>query len=126
MRARMILSRTSKIWLREDGIVWVEILSSVKQVLQDAKDNLAAAVAVSEGDRRSILIDLRQAEPLDPHIRHFYSGTKLGNLFVRLGILVSASSFGRIMGNIYLGVARPGVPIQLFESEEEAITWLKE
>ena len=36
-----------------------------------------------------------------------------------------ATIFGRMRGNIYLRIARPGIPTQLFMDETRAVEWLK-
>ena len=118
-------TRTAEIHLRTDGIVSVFILSKVLQTLDDARENLDTAVLVRGGVRCPIVIDLTKCEPLIPEVRHHYSGSKLGDAFHALALIVPASSFGRIMGNIYLRIASPGVPIRLFDSHEEAISWLR-
>ena len=45
--------------------------------------------------------------------------------FSALGLLIEATPFGRMMGNVYLRVARPGVPTRLFGDERLALGWLK-
>ena len=41
-----------------------------------------------------------------------------------LALLVEASPFGRMFGNVYLRIANPGVPTRLFSDETEAAGWL--
>ena len=118
--------RTAEIHLREDGIVHVKIRKGIVQTMDDARLNLDTAVALRGGQKRPILIDLRVAEPLETVIRHHYSGTKLSEWFDGLALVVSGSPFGRMMGNIYLKVAKPYVPIRLFEDPDVASSWLRE
>src|SRR4029079_509328 len=42
----------------------------------------------------------------------------------RRPLLVEASPFGRMFGNVYLRIANPGVPTRLFSDETEAAAWL--
>jgi len=86
--------------------------------------NLATALSETGGSRRPLLIDLRSAAPLEADVRHHYSGQALDAGFSSLALLVEASPFGRMMGNIYLRVARPGIPTQLFSDEAMAFEWL--
>jgi hypothetical protein len=44
--------------------------------------------------------------------------------FSALALLVEGSPFGRMMGNVYLRIARPGIPTQLFAEEAQARKWL--
>jgi len=117
-------TRTARIELNEQGVVSVRIYNGAQQSLADAKENLATAVSATEGQRRPLLIDIRRAKPLDAEARHHYSGQTLVDAFLALALLVEASPFGRMFGNIYLRVAKPGIPTRLFSDETEAAEWL--
>jgi len=56
--------------------------------------------------------------------RHHHSGQTLGDAFLALALLVEASPFGRMFGNVYLRIAKPGVPTRLFSDETAAAEWL--
>jgi hypothetical protein len=115
---------TARISLNDDGLVSVRIRDGAYQSLADAKENLSGAVAATEGERRPLLIDIRTAQPLDADARHHYSGQILVEHFSALALLIGGSPLGRMMGNVYLRVARPGIPTQLFADEERAREWL--
>jgi len=117
-------TQTARINLSEDGLLIVRINDGAHQTLHNAKENLAAAVSETRGARRPLLIDIRKAQPLDADARHHYSGQTLVERFSALALLVDASPFGRMMGNVYLRIARPGIPTQLFADEAEAVAWL--
>ncbi|HVZ24074.1 MAG TPA: hypothetical protein VG871_23540 [Vicinamibacterales bacterium] len=119
-------TRTAQIDLNAQGLVIVRIDDGARQSLGDAKENLATAVSETAGARRPLLIDIREAQPLDADARHHYSGQTLVDCFSALALLVEASPFGRMMGNVYLRVARPGIPTQLFADETKALKWLRE
>jgi hypothetical protein len=120
----MLETRTARIALDESGLVIVRIAGGVHQSLADATENLAAAVAETAGRRRPVLIDIRQAQALDAEARHHYSGQVLSDHFSALAMLVEASPLGRMIGNVYLRIARPGIPTQLFTGEAQALKWL--
>jgi hypothetical protein len=119
-------TRTALIALNDDGLLIVRIHDGAHQSLEDARENLAAAVTETRGRRRPLLIDIRTAKPLDADARHHYSGQTLVERFSALALLVEASPFGRMMGNVYLRVARPGIPTQLFADEARALEWLND
>ena len=102
----------------------VRINDEAKQSLADAKENLAVAVSETGGTRRPLLIDIRRALPVDADARHHYSGQTLVDAFSALALLVEASPFGRMMGNVYLRIAQPGIPTRLFSDEAQAQEWL--
>ena len=120
----MPVTTTARINLNAQGLLIVRINDGAEQTLDDARENLAAAVSETGGKRRPLLIDIRTAKPLDADARHHYSGQTLVDRFSALALLVEASPFGRMMGNVYLRVARPGIPTQLFSDETQATRWL--
>ena len=115
---------TALIDLGPNGFVTVRIRSGAQQSLADAKQNLGAALDERAGRRCPILVDIREAEPLDAEVRHYYSGQILIDGFSALAMLVDASPLGRMMGNVYLRVARPGIPTRLFTEPTQAHEWL--
>jgi len=119
-------TRTGRVTLADDGVLTVSIHPAVKQTIDDAKENLAAALATRDGQRRPLLIDIRGGQPLDAEVRHYYSGQVLVDGFTALGLLVDASPLGLMMGNVYFRVARPGIPTRLFTNADDATRWLRE
>jgi hypothetical protein len=117
-------TNTAVIHLSNDGVVIVRIRDGAYQSVEDAKTNLATALAEATGRRRPLLVDIRTAQPLDADARHHYSGQSLVDGFLALALLIESSPFGRMMGNVYLRVARPGIPTQLFVDERRAVEWL--
>ena len=115
---------TALVDLGPDGVVTVRIRNGARQSLADAKQNLDAALDERAGRRCPILVDIREAEPLDAEVRHYYSGQVLVDGFSALALLVDASPLGRMIGNVYLRVARPGIPTRLFTQPTQAHEWL--
>jgi hypothetical protein len=117
-------TKTAWIALNDLGLVIVRVKDGAYQSLSDAKENLALAVSETNGERRPLLIDIRKARPLEADARHHYSGQTLVDSFSALALLIDGSPFGRMMGNVYLRIARPGIPTQLFADEMRALEWL--
>lgn len=115
---------TGTIDLSPSGVVVARIRAGVIQSVSDARENVHVCVDVSSGTKRPLLVDISRCEPLEPEVRHFYSGEVLGESFLALGLLIGASPLGTMMGNVYLRIARPGIPTRLFTNESEAMTWL--
>jgi hypothetical protein len=118
-------TRTARIGLSENGLIIVRVRNGAHQSLADARENLAAALAETRSVRRPLLIDIRDAQPLDAEARHHYSGQTLVDGFSALALLVDVKPLGRMMGNVYFRIARPGIPTQLFTDEDRAIEWLE-
>ena len=121
----MLETATALIQLRNDGILSVRVRPKVHQTLANAKENMASALVATAGVRRPLLVNIAEATPLDAEVRHHYTGQALVDGFRALGLVVAASPVGRMMGNIYFLVARPGIPSRLFSAEPDAVDWLK-
>ena len=61
----MVETRTALIQLANFGIVIVRVKKDVLQSLDDATENLTAAILETGGQRRPLLIDIRAAIPLE-------------------------------------------------------------
>jgi hypothetical protein len=120
----MPTTATADIELRSDGIVQTRIHAGVQQQLTDARANVAGSIAACAGRKRPLLVDISRCLPLAAEVRHYFTGKLLVDSFTAIGLVVEASPFGKMMGNVYLRVARPGVPTRLFSDEAAAIDWL--
>ena|SRR5579872_6464815 len=120
----MFETRTAHIHLSPYGVVLVRIKRDATQSLDDASENLAAAVMATDRQRRPLLIDIRAAFPLEDEVRRYYSGQKVSEHFTALGLLVDAGPFGRMMGNLYFRVAQLEIATQIFATEGDAVAWL--
>ena len=114
---------TATVALR-NGVITVRVRAAVQQTVSDAEQNLAAALKLRDGQRRPILVDIRDAVPLSADVRRFYSGQVLVG-FTCLALLINANPLGRMIGNIYLRIANTGIPTRLFTDEGSALEWLK-
>ncbi len=121
----MLETSTAHIELTAAGYVVVRVHPGVVQSVEDARANLSAAIEACGGTKRPLLVDISRCEPLEPAVRHHYTGERLVHSFRALALLVEASPLGRMMGNVYLRIARPGIPARLFVREAEAVAWLE-
>jgi hypothetical protein len=118
-------TRTATLRRTSEGVVVIRIRPELHQALRDAEDNVAAGIRLAGGRRAPLVVDIREAAPLDVEVRHFYSGATLTDNFTAIAILAPTGAFGRMFGNIYLRVARPGIPAHLFQAEEKALEWAR-
>lgn len=107
-----------------DPLVAVRIRPGILQTLDDARENIEACVRVAGNRRCRLLLDISRAETIPADVRHYYSGSKLTDWFSSMALVVEASPLGRVMGNLYLRIARPGLPTRLFTDQRAAVAWL--
>ena len=117
-------TETALVELGADGVLSVRIRTNAAQSIANAKENLSAALELGAGQRRPLLVDISEALPLDAEVRHYYSGQVLVDGFTALAMVIHASPMGRMMGNVYLRVAQPGIPTRLFAEPAHARAWL--
>jgi hypothetical protein len=117
-------TRTARIELSDAGVVVVRIRNGARQSMSDASENLSAAVATRDGQRRPLLVDIRNAAPLAADVRRMYSGKNIADAFTALALLIDTSALGRTMGNVYFAVARLPMPMKMFVKESQALEWL--
>jgi hypothetical protein len=125
----LIKTRTAEVFVEEHTagpIVVIRILPEVLQSLDDARSNIETCARAAGNRRCRLLIDIRKSALISAEVRHYYSGEKLAQWFSALALLVDASPVGRVMGNLYLRISRPGVPTRIFSAEDPAMTWLRE
>jgi hypothetical protein len=121
---RLVKTRSAVVTLSMAGWLRVRILPDVEQTVEDAEANLAACTELSEGRERALILDLREAHPLEAPVRHIYRGPRVEK-FSAIAVVVAANPFGVMMGNVYLRVARPKIPTHLFHDPEAAARWLE-
>jgi hypothetical protein len=127
MATKEVVSRTGTTWLDEGlGIARFQAFPGVEQGLDDAKENIAAVGAVTDGKKFPMLVDLTGSRGLGPEARAFY-GTPEAGIYYRALALVGTSPVSRMLGNIWFAIysGRRDLPTKLFGSNEEAIEWLK-
>lgn len=124
MQDNVLRTRTARVERLVLGIVAVRIDREAVQGVADAAENIAAAVKLGQPGLKPLLVDIRGCRPLEAGTRHFYSGKILNDSFLALCMLLDLSPLGQMMGNLYLRVAKPGIPTHLSMSESEALAWL--
>jgi hypothetical protein len=119
-----IETRTARIEILDERIVVARISDQV-QTVEDARENFAICASMAGPKRFPLLVDMRDARPLLPEVRHHYMGERLHNSFAAFALLVRGNPLGRMMGNVYTRIARPGIPGRIFTKEESALRWLR-
>jgi hypothetical protein len=119
-----IETKISRIELVEGRIVVARISDAV-QTLEDARENFTACRRLAQPGPKPVLVDIRAARPLSPEVRHLYMGESLDSSFAALALLVRGTPLGLMVGNVYLRIARPGIPTRIFADERKALDWLR-
>lgn len=95
------------------------------QTPDDAVANIEIARTITGGKRVPVLLDIRDTGALSREARLVYIGERGVDTVIALAI-VADSAFSRVVGNIFIRLARTKYPVKLFTSEDAAAVWLGE
>lgn len=123
MEQQTFTTRTATIWLDGRGIIRAEMLPGVEETIDDARANMAVMERLAEGKRPPLLVDLRLMPSQRREVRAFYASPEFAR-FHSAGVMLIGSPMSKIIGNFFIGINKAPVPVKLFTSEAEAITWL--
>jgi len=124
MENEVVLTRTAKVWLGEDGIVRANYFPNAEETLADAKESIATVVKVSKRKKCPVLVDSRNLKSITREARAYYAGEENAKVVNSTALLID-SPISKIIGNFFMNFNKPKFPTRLFTSETEAIEWLK-
>lgn len=119
-----IETRTMWVRLDDEGVIWVRHKPQVTLELEDARELLAAEARLLPAGKHPILVDLRHVKSMTRECRRFLAGIEPAKIHTA-GALVTHTPIGRALGNFFLGINKPRVPLRLFTVENEALGWLR-
>jgi hypothetical protein len=79
-------------------------------------------MSLAGGEKRLLLVDLRQSGPTGPGVREFYAAH---TVHLHATAMVIGNSLSEMIGNFFIKLNNPTVPTRLFTSEAVAVSWLK-
>jgi hypothetical protein len=120
----VIETRTSRLWLGEDGILRGVIKPDAEETLADAEANVSAAAKIADGRKFPLFIDMTRMMSATREARSYYGGEEPAKYSLAQALLVG-SAVSRIIGNFFIRLNRTSFPTRLFTSEAEALEWLK-
>jgi hypothetical protein len=119
---RSVTTRTARVWIGDDGILYVEPLPGCTQARADAIENIAVIGEVAAGRRPPALADMRGVRGIDRGARAYYAEAPP---VVSAMALQVGSPLSRAVGTFFVGFNKPPTPTRLFTSADEARAWLR-
>ena len=111
-----------KVWLGDDGIIYVEVIPNEEITLASARISSELRVQLAFGKTRPLLVDMSKVKSITREAREFYSKDES---FVSAMALIIKSPVSKVIGNLFLSIDQPIYPVRLFTSKNEAIDWLR-
>ncbi len=120
-----IKTRTGTVWITGDDIIRQNVVPGTDFTLQDAQETITVMSKLSEGKAYPILVDLTGLKSITREARHYF-GEEITRHEARAVALLFGSAVTQVIGNFFLRFNNPKIPIKLFSSETQALTWLRE
>ncbi len=120
-----INTRTGTVCITSDGIIRQNVIPGTDFTLQDAQETITSMRKLSEERVYPMLVDLTGLKSITYEARHYFGGEITGHEARAVALLFS-SVITQVIGNFFLRFNNPKVPIKLFSSETQALTWLRE
>jgi hypothetical protein len=111
--------------LRDDGIVLFESKLGAKETLPDAKEVVAGYETLGGGACVRAVADIRNARGVDRAARHHYAGDEMAAVVEALAVVID-SGVSKVIGNFFMALNKPAIPMRLVTSVDDAIAWLNE
>lgn len=108
-------------WLDEHGILYA-VSKTTPRTLERQIANYELIAKITGNKKVCLLSDTTNSSPQDKETRD-YMAAHLPDLFKAMAV-ISASSGGRFITNIFLALKQQPIPIRFFTDEEEAKAWL--
>lgn len=125
MQKKIIKTRTSEIWIDEQDIYHLTYTKGAEVILEDTLNECRIIGEMSDHKKVSIMADLNLCTSVSRESRKYYAGKEANEIFKTAALLVG-TQISRAIGNFFLGLNNPVMPVRLFTSENKALKWLKE
>jgi hypothetical protein len=116
--------RTYQTWMGKDGIARTRVREGAEIVLEDAKANSVAVNSLTGPEKFALIVDTRNIKSITKEARDHFSMNGRESRVVIFAILID-SPLSRIIGNFFMGLNKPRVPVKLFNSEAKAVEWCR-
>jgi len=108
----------------DDGIMWGRFKVKIFD-FEAAKVAVATRIEACKGQPYPLLIDARYVSSITKEARDYFASPE-GTSLVIASCLVLDSVLGRFLGNFFLQISKPKVPLKLFTNTEDAVSWLQQ
>ncbi|MDH5606153.1 MAG: hypothetical protein OEY93_04640 [Anaerolineae bacterium] len=113
----------SSIWLDEEGIIRAAVKPVPEITVESIKQDMAIYKKLGGGSPRPVLANISHIVKVGRDARHL-AATQIPQ-FATAAAVVIGSPVSRVIGNFFLGLNRPEIPLRLFDEEEAALAWLR-
>jgi hypothetical protein len=112
-------------WMGDDGICRTKTKPNAEINVKEAVENSQAVSSFYRGKKYPLLIDSRDIKSIAREARKHFAISDRETRITSFALIVK-SPLSRVIGNFFMGLNKPSVPARLFDSEKEALKWLRQ
>jgi hypothetical protein len=112
-----------KIW-KEGGILYSVFAEGLHIDIEIARKCVEARITFSRGISYPVFIDMKGIRSVTKEARDYLADE--GSRLIKGGALLVDSALTKMLGNIFLQINKPQVPLKLFTDKDEAREWLQQ
>ena len=121
---RSIDNVASKVSMRSDGIIQIEIKQNTTLKLIDGQEIVKAFAEIGGGKKFPLLFIAGDFALANAEARYYASG-KEANQYTLASVFVVNNIAQKLMGNAYITFNKPITPTKIMTNKDEAVKWLK-
>lgn len=112
-------------FIDDAGIIHQSHSPDTEITLEDVKQDVDLYPILTEQKKAFVLIDLNNVKSVEKQARDFLASDATAN-HVSAAALVAQTMISKVLGNFFLGINKPPMPVKLFNSKEAGMEWLKQ
>ena len=124
LRDKIYKHPKGKFTVDENYIIHADYDNLVDITLQDAIREVEIALEVGKGKKVLSLTNITDVKSIEQKARQYYSGPEAERAYKAVALIVR-SPVSKMLGNFFIGLNKPTMPLQLFNTEKEGLAWLK-
>ena len=108
----------------ENNIIHADYDKFADITLQDAIREVNIALEIGKGEKVLSIINITNVKSIEHKARQYYSSPEAERAYKAVALIVN-SPISKMLGNFFLGLNKPKMPVKLFDIKEKGLTWLK-
>ena len=123
MKKGPLKTNVSKTWIDDHGICHLEYFPETTLSLEESKNELKMISEIADGNPIPTLVYLINVKSVPRECRELYASEDTAKIISGAAFLIG-SPVSQVIGNFFLGLNKPRMPVKLFTSKSDAIKWL--
>lgn len=116
------VTRCYQTWMGEDGIARTVVKAGSDVLLEDAQENSKIINSLVGPEKFALIVDVRKIKSITREAREFFSMRGRDSRVIGFAVIIG-SPVSSFIGNFFIHLNKPRVPVRLFSDSEKAKFW---